>query len=69
MKTLHQEPTLDYYSSATSTSAMATTTLPDLIAAIRSDEFAAKIARSGSDYVSLSDRPPVGKALRYYISR
>ena len=29
----------------------------------------AKLARSGSDYVSLSERPPVGKALRYYISR
>ena len=29
----------------------------------------AKLARSGSDYVHLSDRPPVGKSLRYYISR
>jgi hypothetical protein len=29
----------------------------------------AKLARSGSQYVSLSERPPVGKALRYYISR
>ncbi len=29
----------------------------------------AKLARSGSDYVSLSERPPVGKSLRYYISR
>lgn len=29
----------------------------------------AKLARSGSDYVKLSDRPPVGKALRYYITR
>ena len=27
----------------------------------------AKLARTGSDYVSLSDKPPVGKALRYYI--
>lgn len=29
----------------------------------------AKLARSGSDYVKLSERPPVGKALRYYITR
>jgi hypothetical protein len=29
----------------------------------------AKLARSGSQYVSLSDRAPVGKALRYAISR
>jgi hypothetical protein len=27
----------------------------------------AKLARTGSDYVSLSEKPPVGKALRYYI--
>ena len=29
----------------------------------------AKLARSGSQYVALSERPPVGKALRYYITR
>lgn len=29
----------------------------------------AKLARSGSQYVRPSDRAPVGKALRYYISR
>ena len=29
----------------------------------------AKLARSGSDYVQISERPPVGKALRYYITR
>lgn len=29
----------------------------------------AKLARSNCQYVSLSDRAPVGKALRYYISR
>jgi hypothetical protein len=45
MQTLHQEPNIDYYSSATSTSATATTTLPDLIAAIQSDEYAMKIAK------------------------
>lgn len=45
MQTLHKDPTIDFYSSATSTSAMATTTLTDLIAAIQSDEFAAKIAK------------------------
>jgi hypothetical protein len=44
MKTLHQ-PTIDFYKSATAPTPMATTTLEDLIAAIQSDEFAAKIAK------------------------
>ena len=29
----------------------------------------AKLARSGSQYVTLSDRPPLKRALRYHISR
>ena len=29
----------------------------------------AKLARSNSQYVALSERPPVGKALRYFITR
>jgi hypothetical protein len=29
----------------------------------------AKLARSNSQYVTISDRPPVGKALRYFITR
>jgi hypothetical protein len=44
MKTLHQ-PTIDFYKSATAPTPMATTTLEDLIAAIQSEEFAAKIAK------------------------
>jgi len=40
-----QHPEIDFYASATASTAMATTTLTDLIEAIRSDEFAAKIAR------------------------
>ncbi len=54
MKTL-QQPTIDYYQSATSPSAMATTTLEDLIAAIRSDEFATKINRLRSTLASGND--------------
>jgi hypothetical protein len=43
--TMTPEPAIDFYSSATSPNAMATTTLTDLIVAIRSDEFSAKIQR------------------------
>jgi hypothetical protein len=49
------KPTIDYYSSATSTSAMATTTLEDLIEAIRSDEYAAKITRLRSTLAAGDD--------------
>ena len=52
--TLHK-PTIDYYSSATSPSAMATTTLEDLIAAIQSDEFASKIAKLRSTLAAGDD--------------
>jgi len=45
MKTLDQPTAIDFYSSATSPSAMATTTLEDLIEAIQGDEFASKIAK------------------------
>jgi len=54
MKTLHQ-PTLDFYSSATSPSARGTTTLSDLIAAIKGDEFAAKIAKLRSTLAAGND--------------
>jgi hypothetical protein len=43
MKTTMQHPEIDFYSSATASTATATTTLSDLIDAIRSDEFAFKI--------------------------
>ncbi len=45
MTTTMQHPEIDFYSSATASTAMATTTLTDLIDAIRSDEFATKIAK------------------------
>ncbi len=49
------QSTIDYYSSATSPSAMATTTLEDLIEAIRSDEFANKIAKLRSTLAAGDD--------------
>lgn len=55
MTTTTQEPTIDFYQSATSPSAMATTTLEDLITAIRSDEFAAKIKRLRSTLAAGDD--------------
>jgi hypothetical protein len=55
MKTLHKPTAIDYYSSATSPSAMATTTLEDLIEAIRSDEFASKITRLRSTLAAGDD--------------
>ena len=55
MKTLHKPTAIDYYSSATSPSAMATTTLEDLIEAIRSDEFAAKITKLRSTLAAGDD--------------
>jgi hypothetical protein len=55
MKTIMQHPEIDFYSSATSTSAMATTTLEDLIAAIQSDEFANKIAKLRSTLAAGDD--------------
>jgi len=54
MKTLHQ-PTLDFYSSATSPNAMAKTNLQDLIEAIQGDEFAAKIAKLRSTLAAGND--------------
>jgi len=55
MKTLHKPTAIDYYSSATSPSAMATTTLEDLIEAIRSDEFSAKITKLRSTLAAGDD--------------
>ena len=55
MTTTTQEPTIDFYQSATSPSAMATTPLEDLITAIRSDEFAAKIKRLRSTLAAGDD--------------
>jgi hypothetical protein len=55
MTMTQNKPTIDYYSSATSTSAMATTTLEDLIEAIRSDEYAAKITRLRSTLAAGDD--------------
>jgi hypothetical protein len=56
MTMTQNKPTaIDYYSSATSTSAMATTTLEDLIEAIRSDEFASKINRLRSTLAAGDD--------------
>ena len=49
------EPTIDFYQSATSPNAMATTTLTDLIEAIRSDEFAGKIAKLRSTLATGDD--------------
>jgi hypothetical protein len=53
--TLHKPTAIDYYSSATSPSAMATTTLEDLIDAIRSDEFSAKITKLRSTLAAGDD--------------
>lgn len=50
-----QHPEIDFYSSATVSTATATTTLSDLIDAIRSDEFAAKIARLRSTLAAGDD--------------
>jgi len=53
--TQNKPTAIDYYSSATSPSAMATTTLEDLIEAIRSDEFSAKITRLRSTLAAGDD--------------
>ena len=50
-----QHPQIDFYSSATASTATATTTLTDLIDAIRSDEFAAKIAKLRSTLAAGDD--------------
>ena len=55
MTTTMQHPEIDFYSSATASTAMATTTLSDLIDAIRSDEFAAKIAKLRSTLAAGDD--------------
>jgi hypothetical protein len=55
MTTTMQHPEIDFYSSATASTATATTTLSDLIDAIRSDEFAAKIARLRSTLAAGDD--------------
>jgi hypothetical protein len=55
MTTTMQHPEIDFYSSATASTAMATTTLSDLIDAIRSDEFANKIARLRSTLAAGDD--------------
>ena len=53
--TQNKPTAIDYYSSATSPSAMATTTLEDLIEAIRSDEFSAKITKLRSTLAAGDD--------------
>jgi hypothetical protein len=53
--TTMQHPEIDFYSSATASTATATTTLSDLIDAIRSDEFAAKITRLRSTLAAGDD--------------
>jgi hypothetical protein len=55
MLTTMQHPEIDFYSSATASTATATTTLSDLIDAIRSDEFAAKINRLRSTLAAGDD--------------
>ena len=50
-----QHPEIDFYSSATASTASATTTLTDLIEAIRSDEFATKIAKLRSTLAAGDD--------------
>jgi hypothetical protein len=50
-----QHPEIDFYASATASTATATTTLADLIDAIRSDEFANKIAKLRSTLVAGDD--------------
>jgi hypothetical protein len=53
--TTMQHPEIDFYASATASTATATTTLSDLIDAIRSDEFAAKITRLRSTLAAGDD--------------
>ena len=53
--TMQPHPEIDFYSSATASTATATTTLSDLIDAIRSDEFAAKIAKLRSTLAAGDD--------------
>lgn len=55
MTTTMHPPQIDFYSSATASTATATTTLTDLIDAIRSDEFASKIARLRSTLAAGDD--------------
>ena len=55
MTTMQPHPAIDFYSSATASTATATTTLTDLIDAIRSDEFAAKISRLRSTLAAGDD--------------
>ena len=55
MNTTMQPPQIDFYSSATASTATATTTLSSLIDAIRSDEFADKIARLRSTLAAGDD--------------
>jgi len=55
MTTTMQHPEIDFYLSATASTATATTTLSDLIDAIRSDEFAAKIAKLRSTLAAGDD--------------
>ena len=55
MTTMQPHPAIDFYSSATASTATATTTLTDLIDAIRSDEFAAKIAKLRSTLAAGDD--------------
>ena len=52
---MQPHPAIDFYSSATASTATATTTLTDLIDAIRSDEFASKIARLRSTLAAGDD--------------
>jgi len=53
--TTMQPPKIDFYQSATASTATATTTLTDLIEAIRSDEFAGKIAKLRSTLAAGDD--------------
>ncbi len=52
---MQPHPEIDFYSSATASTATATTTLTDLIDAIRSDEFAAKISQLRSTLAAGDD--------------
>lgn len=53
--TTMQLPKIDFYQSATASTAIATTTLTDLIDAIRSDEFSSKIAKLRSTLAAGDD--------------
>jgi hypothetical protein len=55
MTTTMQQPEIDFYQSATASTASATTTLADLVEAIRSEEFAAKISRLRSTLAAGDD--------------